>query len=79
MDGRTQHGRPMKDWLIRLDRAFAEFLFHRFLEKNIRIEFKRSPGGQEIICQIRLFGWLVGSQTVFQKPRPDGAHLKKVD
>jgi len=64
--------------LDRMQKATAQFAFEKVFKKHTTIDFKRQRGGQEIIAQIRIFGWLVGEQTVLKKNPNSGPQARRV-
>lgn len=56
--------------------SFCRWIFEWMIKPNTTIEFKRLHGGQEVKAQIRMFGWMVGEDTILRKAPPAGQERK---
>ena len=63
----------------KIQQSIAQIAFEKLFKKHTKIEFKKERGGQQIVAQIRIFGWLVGEQAILsRKPAPAGPQVRTV-
>ena len=58
--------------LLRIQKKMVVWLFENFIKEKTTIEFKRVLGGKDVECQIRMYGWLVGRETILKSLKKEG-------